>query len=80
MDLPKVWVIANNKIYKRYSTPPSNNMKKRVQLESYRLYKESTPSFGDIKGSDCILGKMWGLYLTTVVVSKKKHPGPTTKP
>ena len=70
----------DNMRYKRYSTPPSNNMKKRTQLEAHRVYMESIPSFGNIKGWDCQVGKEWGLYLTVVVVQKKRHPGPTSAP
>jgi hypothetical protein len=70
----------DNKRYKRYSNPPSNNMKKRLQLEAHRIYKESIPTFGNIKGSDCEIGKNWGLYLMVIAVSKKRHPGPISAP
>jgi hypothetical protein len=70
----------DNKRYKRYSNPPANNYKKRVQLEAHKAYQESVATLSGVKGFECEIGKEWGLYMTVVFVCKKKHPGPVSAP
>lgn len=64
--------------YKRHSTPPANNLKKKLQQESHRIHKESMPTMAALTGTEVYIGRNWELYRTLVFVPKDKHPGPTT--